>query len=257
VEIVGIDTGKYQTKFVYRSGMGVFKSNLYPYRPLKVENEADDFIVEHEGEKYFGGDLGEREGYIPISYKDESKLHKTTLINVLSVLHKIGDTNYKIVIGSPISRRTEREKEEIRRMIKGTHRIAINGNERLIRVEECQVSPEGAAGFYSEPQKGIVQGLDFGSTTINYFFMENMKFIDKRSGTFPIDAEVRDYKGIMKGVYSQLIHKFGDNPTMIIGGLAKDYQHIVNNFYPQTFLVQNPIMATAIGFYRIAKGIYS
>jgi plasmid segregation protein ParM len=257
VDIVGIDTGKYQTKYVCSSGIGSFKSKIYPYRSLRVENHNDDFTIEFKREKYFGGDLGEREGYIPINYKDESKLHVTTLINVLSALHKIGDTKYKIVVGSPISKRTEKEKEALKEMLKGTHKISLNGVEKEITILECEVSPEGAAGFYSQPQRGIIQGLDFGSTTINYFYMENMKFIDKRSGTFPIDSEFKDYEGIMKGIHSQLIHKFGDYPTMILGGLSKDYEEYVKRYYPKSFVVINPIMASAIGFYKIAKGLYS
>jgi hypothetical protein len=255
MEIVAIDAGEFMTNYVWRAGMGKFYSKLYPYRDFRVD-VTDDFIVEFKGERYLGADLGEREGYIPIGFKDESKLHETTLIRVLAALHKIGGTRYKIIVGSPISRRTEEEKKALRQMIRGAHKIAINGNEKVINIEECFVSPEGAAGFYSQPQRGIVQGLDFGSTTINYFYMDDMKLIDKRSGTFPIDSEVTDYKGIMKGVFSQLIIKFGDHPTMIIGGLAKDYYPIVRDYYPKSFIVQNPSFANAIGFYRIARGIY-
>lgn len=255
MEIVSIDAGKNLNKYVWRGGMGRFKSKLYPYRELRGDI-VDDFIVEYKGAKYFGADLGDREGYIPISYKDTSKLHHTTLINVLSALHKIGATHYKIIVGSPISNRTESEKQGICEMLKGTHKFTLNGSEKTIHIQECHVSPEGAAGFYSQPQAGIVQGLDFGSTTINYFTMEDMKFVDRKSGTFSFDTEITDLEGIMEGVHAQLSNKFGNYPTMLMGGLAREMVPIVSKYYPKAFLVQNPLFATSIGFYKIARGIY-
>jgi plasmid segregation protein ParM len=255
--IVGIDAGKYQTKIVCDKGCINFPSKLAAYRELMVNNENDNFTIEYNGQKYFGGDLAEREGYIGISYKDESKLHYTTLINVLISLYLVGGNDYKIVVGSPISRRSESEKKQMKEMIKGEHTITINGEEQRINIAECEVSPEGAAGFYSQPEKGFVQGLDCGSTTVNYFYMSDKKFVDKQSGTFPFEDGRVNIEAFLREMETQLANKFKKgNRTMLLGGNAKEFFPYVRECFPEAFIVQNPVFATSIGFYKIARGIY-
>jgi plasmid segregation protein ParM len=264
VQIAGLDAGKFQIKGIYSGGIGykniLTKSNLCHYRDLKgdIQLSEQELVIEHEGKKYFGGDLAEREGFIPISFKDESKAYMTTLINVLTALHQIDDTHFKIVVGSPIKRRTETEKKVIKDMIKGKHTIVVNGFKKDIHIEDVEVSPEGAAGFLSQPESGEIQGLDFGSTTINYFYYSNKTFVDRKSDTVSFLVGSMPEEEIMESLYSLLSNNFRpNNPTMLMGGKAKDMYPFARKFYKNSFIVQNPIFATAIGFYKIARSLYA
>lgn len=266
MQIVGFDSGKFSNKIAYSKNnitliTKSFKSKLYEYVDTKVDLalSEQDLIIEFEGRKFFGGDLGEREGEIPISFTDASKLHNNTLINVLTGLHQIEDEDFNLVIGSPISQRTKEEKQALIKLIKGRHKIRVNYVTKEINIIDVNVSPEGAAGYYSHPISGEVQGMDFGSSTTNYFYMINGKFVNKRSGTFSYGSEnsiMSDSKKI-EAIFSQLSNKFkNENPTMLMGGKAKDMFQYVREYYPKAFIVQNPIFASAIGFYKIARGIY-
>lgn len=261
---VGYDAGKDTNKIAYINGIVVkldsFSSLLQPYVPTNIESDptGNDFIIEFRGEKYFGGDSAVREKTIPINYKDESKVHETTLINILTGLSKIGGREFNIVCGSPISRRTEEEKRALKEMIEDTHHIIINGKEKEITIHRCEVSPEGAAGYYSlsNPPSNI-QGIDFGSTTINYFYMQNKRFVNQRSGSFPYHVKQKNYEQLMKGIYSELQNQFEEDlPTMLVGGLAESFLPHVKKYYPNAFIPENHIYATAIGFYKIARKLY-
>lgn len=264
VVTVGYDAGKDTNKFAWINGMVIkvdsFPSILQPYVPTNIESEptGNDFIIKFREEEYFGGDLAEREKTVPINYKDASKLHETTLINILTGLNKIGGREFNIVCGSPIKRRTEDEKMALKKMIEGTYKITINGKEKEIVIHRCEVSPEGAAGYYSlSNAPTTIQGIDFGSTTINYFFMMNGKFVNAKSDSFSIDSERLNYEAIMKGLQSQLSNKFEKHlPTVLVGGLAEIMLPYVKKYYPNAFVAPNFLYATAIGFYRIARKIY-
>lgn len=263
--IIGMDIGKYQTRVVYSPmAMFSFKSKLYTYYDLWMTDRLEklDFIVEFEGQKYIGGNLGDREGEIPIQFKNASKAHNTTLINALAGLHQLNDDRFKIVVGSPISQRSDEEKQSIKKMLKGKHSISINGIKKDIYIEQVEVSPEGAASFWGEHVNHLsLQGLDFGSTTTNYFVFERKSFIGKHSDTFPYGAEnslTNDPLGLMTAIHSQLINKFERNrPTIVLGGKAEDMFPYVKKFYPNAFLASDPIFATARGFYMIARAIYN
>jgi plasmid segregation protein ParM len=261
---VGYDAGKNDNKLAWINGMVIkldsFPSLLQPYEPTNIESEptGNDFIIEFRGEKYFGGDLAVREKTIPINYKDETKVHETTLINILTGLNKIGGNDFNIICGSPIMRRTEEEKRALKHLIQNTHHININGVDKTITIHRCEVSPEGAAGYYSLQNPPVtIQGIDFGSTTINYFYMLNKKFVNQRSGSFPYHVKNKNYEQLMKGIYSELKNQFEENlPTMLVGGLAESFLPHVKKYYPNAFIPENHVFATAIGFYRIARKLY-
>lgn len=260
--IVGVDAGKYQLRVVHQLGSFKFLSKLYPYRELNLENSPseNDLIVEFEGKKYLTGDLGEREGNIPIQYTDISKAHETTLILLLTALHRLQSHSFKVVIGTPISTRTESEKKKIKNMMLGNHVITVNGNKKLINICQLEIGAEGASGFWSDPLNGEVQGLDFGSTTINFFYMNNKKFINKKSNTFPYGSEnsfMDSPESTMEAIQSQLANKFKkENTTQVMGGLANHMIHAVRKYYPNAYVVHNPIFATATGLYEVARAAY-
>jgi hypothetical protein len=260
--IVSFDGGKYQVRVVHEDGQFSYLSKLYPYRELNLQNDLseNDLIIEFNGKTYMGGDLGEREGKIPIQFTDTSKSHPTTLIHLLVALHRLPNSFFKVVVGTPIKHRTEAEKHKLKSLLLGTQRITVNGRSKIIKIEDVEIGAEGASGFWSDPLMGEVQGLDFGSTTVNYYYMQDKKFINKKSGTFPYgaeNAEMDSPEATMEAIYSQLSNKFNkNNPTQVMGGLAYTMIDAVQNYYPNAYVVKDPIFATSQGLYQIARAIY-
>lgn len=263
---VGIDAGKFKTKYAYSTNdvtviTKSFSSSLMRYIDMNVDVETSDqdFIIEFNEDKYIGGDLADREQEIGISFTDESKYRETTLINILTALHLTPDNDFKIVVGSPISKRTEEEKQNIINMLKKSHRFTLNGKTKTIHIHDVIVSPEGAAGFYSQPQQGEIQGFDFGSSTTNYFYFSNGKVVARKSNTFPVGDRNSTVPAnhMVEEMVSKLSNKFSyENPTMVIGGNAQKMYQYVKKHYPKAFLPQNPMYATVIGFYKIGRSIY-
>lgn len=257
----GADVGKYQTRIVD----GIDSKFVFPSRIIRFDNSKlirnlgeKDFIVNYEGQKFFIGNLAAREGRVPIQYKNTSKVHFTTLINLLCGLHTLPDERFKIVINTPISNKSEKEVLALKKLVKGKHEFLINGEKRTIFIEDVGVWVEGGAGFFSHPLPGTVQGFDFGSTTTNYFYFEEHEFININSDTFPYGIENSDEfaknpEAFMEAVYAQLSHVFKpNNKTMVMGGGYEIMFDYVKHYYQKAFVVNDPIFATAIGLYLLA-----
>lgn len=261
--IVGVDGGKSALKGCSSSGLYSHPSRLYNYRDFKVENSelgAKDYIVEFQHKKYFGGTLGIKEGEFPVFHSGLTKINKATLINILVYLSRFNHNEFKIVVGCPITIRTNEEKENLSKLITGKHNIIVNGNLNTIDIIECKVAPEGAGAFWSQPRDGIVNGLDFGSTTTNYFRVENKEYRDKKSGTFDWGFENvtnMDHEAMASSIASQLENKWNKNESlMLCGGGAKVMEEYIKKYFPNCFIAENPVFANAIGFHKIAVSVY-
>ncbi|MEQ6389579.1 hypothetical protein RZN22_09640 [Bacillaceae bacterium S4-13-58] len=181
--IIGGDVGKYRTRLVSGFNKHVHSSRIIRHDDSKILHDlkdGKDFLVDFNKQKYFVGDLAKREGKFHIQYRNTSKVHYTTLINLICGLDNFKDDNFKIVLNTPIGNKDKSEIKALKKLIKGEHRIPINGEGKKINIEEVGIWVEGAAGFFAQPRGGIVQGFDFGSTTTNVFFFEDRYFINER-----------------------------------------------------------------------------
>lgn len=260
--VAGVDAGKSSLKASSNYGLYSHPSRLYSYRDFKVDIElgSKDYIVHWKGKMYLGGCLGEREGDFGVFHSGLTKIHESTLINILLYLSRYSERYAKIVIGCPISIRTNQEKEALSNMIKGKHSIIINDREHEINILDCKVAPEGAGAFWSNPRDGICNGLDFGSTTVNYFRVENKEYRDKKSGTFDFGFENvvnMDYEAMAASIASFLENKWNKKELiMLCGGGAKIMESFIKEHFPNCYVVDNHIHANAIGFQKIARSAY-
>lgn len=263
--IVGADIGKYQTRIVDGPmTMLNFPSRIIRYNDSSIFHDLGkkDFMIEYKNESFFIGEFAKREGKVHIQYRDTSKVHFTTLLNLLCGLYCLPDDRYKIVINTPIGNKGSKEVNNLKELVAGKHNVTINGKKRTIYIEDVGVWVEGAAGFFSQPMEGIIQGFDFGSTTTNKFYFEDKYFINSKSDTTPYGIEnsneiVDSPEEFMEALNAQQSHIFKrDNKTMVMGGGSDLMIEHVKKFYPKAFIVNDPIFATAIGLYRLAKNKY-
>lgn len=258
--LVACDIGKNMVKLAYHNTIESFPSILYSYEELNLTNKLRryDFIVEYNGEKYIGGNLAHDEG-VGAGYfnSDISKDHDETLINLLLALSLTSENVFDIVVGTPISKHTQDEKERLKRRFKGSHRIMINGIVHTFLINNVEVGPEGASAFFAHQKSGIVRGLDFGSTTVNYFSVDGhqKRFINKDSGTFNYGA--KSYEGInvatkSKEVIANLKNKWSkDDYVMVLGGWGKEAYPTIKQYFTNTELLPNPLTATVEGLYKL------
>lgn len=261
--LIACDLGKSMVKVAYNNVVESFPSILYSYGEMKLtnKNRRHDFIIEYEDEHYIGGTLGEDEGIgAGFFNSDISKDHKETLINLLLSLSLTNEKVFDVVLSTPISKHTEDGKERLKRRIKGSHSITINGERYTFLIRNVEVGPEGASAFFAYPNGGIVRGLDFGSTTVNYFSVNSSRFINKDSGTFEYGA--KSYEGVnvaikAKEVIANLKNKWDRNDyVMVLGGWGNEAYPVIKQYFPKAELLPKPITATVEGLYQLGMMKY-
>lgn len=271
--IVGIDAGNHEVKVCGPAGVDRFSSAIGEYRERNIKDKHgnDDIVFEFKGRKGFAGSLAKAESEFGGSIMGETKAHPDTLLRVLIALHRHGSmvNNYKIVVGQPIGRHNEEEKQRIKEMLTGTHEIKLNGFKKVIKISNVEVAAEGAAGFWSRPYNNKIRLIDIGSGTVNCATLDNKKYIDKDSFTLPFGADsvkTRDFGAMARGIMTQTSKKWNTyDHVFILGGAAQDLLPYMQEYYPKSKLLiplndQNealhPVFANALGFYYIGTMIY-
>lgn len=267
---MGIDAGNYEVKICTSKGFNNFPSNIGEYRERKLIDSfgKDDIIWEYNGNKGFGGSLAKFESEFNGTIKGKSKAHSETILRVLIAIHKYGDKANKIVVGQPIDTHYDSEKQKLKSLLKGTHKITVNKIEKEVIIEHVEIAPEGPSAILSNPTNGLIRIIDIGSGTTNFATLYNLKRIDKGSFTEQIGMEImrnKDPKEFAKGLVKIISGTWDLNDSIYLtgGGADKVYSHIIEYipnckvFKPR---IGNSLLSTkfanAAGFYVIAKGLY-
>lgn len=275
--VLGIDAGNHEVKVVGEGGTDRFSSKLGKWRDIKLKNETrkDDMIVEFRGKKLFAGTLAEDEARLPGSKKGLTKANDEVLLRVLLALFKNDiDTSYEIIVGQPIKRHTDEEKNKIKQMLLGTHDITVNGTTRSIDIRRVEVAAEGAAVGVLEPMRGRYHILDVGSGTINWATVfwngEHLRFFDKDSDTEPFGLSSYDDIDISELVTHLERQLPWDSKDVIrvVGAVAEELVEPLKKHFPNadvfrptvTFSTSakklDPVYANAAAFYAMARKVY-
>lgn len=274
---LGIDAGNYRVKVAGDSGLMDFISAIGESREinLKQQHGDDDMYFQYEGAEGFAGSLALYESEFSGSIMGDTKAHTDAKIRVLLAIHRycslndIADTNFQIVVGQPIKKHNEQEKERIRQLIKGTHTITVNGVQKSFSIDEVGVAAEGASSIFSSNQlEGLIRLIDVGSATVNYATILNSRFIDKDSGTLSFGMNTNksnNLQSLTRGIATEILKKWDSNDkTFIVGGASETLLpylqeyfsniQILNPFYKQQLAHSG--YANAIAFYNMAVSIY-
>lgn len=270
--IVGIDAGNNEVKVAGPSGLDRFSSAIGEYRErnIKEVHGKDDINFEYKGRKGFAGSLALEESEFSGSLMGDSKAHEDAKLRILIALHRQCqmDNTFQIVVGQPISKHTDSEKDAIKKMLLGNHEIKINGKTKAFTVCNVEVAAEGGAGFWARPKSNLVRIIDVGSGTVNCASLINKRYIDKDSFTLGFGmntVKTKDLAEMARGIVTQTSKKWSPNDFVyVIGGAAKELTPHLKKFYPDAEEIKpvfegaevEPIFANAIGFYNIGGAIY-
>jgi len=281
--ILGIDAGNYKGKVVGAYGTDIFRTNICEWFERDVEESFGHDDMEFE--------IGQRKGYAGsiALYEDEfgngsvygdTKAHEDSKIRVLLAINRYLNkycpniSRISIVVGQPIKKHKESEKDKIRAMLLGQHRIKVNGQTRMFTIENVGIAPEGSAAFWSRPQMGKIRILDIGSGTVNAATIIDNRHINTSSGTFNFGMETinnkDDYRKMANGIIRNTTKlKWGKaDKVFICGGAASSIAPFIKEHYTNAELltpqliegnnvkIYEPVFANAVGFYAIAKGAF-
>lgn len=259
--IIGLDCGRSRVKAVTANKILSFPAILGEWRERRLINShGDDMEVEFRGERYFAGTLAENESEFYRSMMTDTKAHNDFLIlSLLGMVRANVGASVNVVTGVPVGQHIEEEKEAIKSLLKGYHRIAVNGKQHAIHVKNVEVAVEGGAAFWSQPTDGLVHVIDSGSKTVNYVTMKNRRYIDRDSGTLPFGCDTNksnDVGQLANRIVGEVSKKWSKDETIYLtGGKADELLPYIARYFPNTFVINNPLYANARGYYTIGKAL--
>lgn len=272
--VVGGDFGRRGIKVFTGSKFIYFPAVVGEWRKMNLVNrgEKQDFSVEYNGEKFFVGVLAENESEFSRQMLTEDKVNEDTKLLALVALHQTGLSDIDLVTGVPINMHHKEQKENLSKLLLGTHDITVNGVFRSFTVQRVRVSVEGGGAFWSNPKDGLVRILDGGSKTINYITLKDRKFIDRDSGTLTFGFDTNksaDIKQMSNRIAGELGTKWSvTDAVFTVGGKAKTLATYLKDFYPAITTLQQEetykengmeidlnLFANAIGYYNMGSVI--
>jgi len=281
VEILGIDAGNSNIKVVGNKGELTFPSALGEHRERKLVQKFSENDIEYEfrGTKGFAGTLAKYESQFSVSKMGATKAHKEMLIRVLLGITRYSNgNNFKIIVGQPISYHIEEEKNKMKSILVGSHEIEVNGQHRLINIEDVEVAAESGSAFWSNPTNGLVRILDIGSGTVNVATLIEGRYIDKDSFTITDGLETlvsNDLNAFARKIAIDTLKRWDENDLVFLcGGGAEKMEKYIRDHYFNTKVLKpqlqykdndgviqgkqlSPIYGNAVGYFNIAKKQWS
>lgn len=263
--IAAIDAGNYKTMYYDGQEFKQFPSMIGEYRERNIRQQhgQSDFEWEYEGQRGFAGTLAQFESECAESQKGETKAHPDARLRILLALHQFSkQTEHKIVVGQPISTHTPDEKMVIKKMMQGRHELTVNGNRRLIVIQQCEVAAEGVTAGLLIPGGGTVRIIDIGSGTVNFGTLIDRRFSDKGSFTLGMGMETnRNVHPLSFGRQIALRAlasgwKAGDAVYLCGGGAEELLQYLLPYFPAVQLIPGDPSSANARALFLIARKLY-
>ena len=273
--IVGLDLGRRNVK-IYTGDKYILVPSIvgeWRERKLRTNYGKGSFECTFRGEKYFVGVLAEKESEFARQMLVENKATPDALILALVGLHQTGLTDFDIVTGLPVNIHDSTNKASLMNLLRGVHKIEVNGVSRDIIIPRVRVSVEGGGAFWSNPRNGLVHIIDGGSKTINYITMNDRVYVDRLSGTIPFGFDTNksvNPQQLANRIAGELGKVWSGNaPVYTVGGQADSLaEYLKPYFYNIEPYVQEDIMcndevidanlfANARGYYNIGATVHA
>lgn len=283
--ILGIDAGNHMCKVVGPYGVDKFRSNICGWfeRNVKESFGTDDMEFVIGDRKGFAGTIALYEDeYGNGAMYGDTKAHDDTKIRVLLAINRYINKycpsmgRVSIVVGQPIKRHKDDEKNRIKDMLLGRHTVEVNGKVRTFIIDRVGVAAEGSSAFWSSNKPDAqIRIIDYGSGTFNAATITNYRHINNASDTYNFGAETVNNKddfesmahGIIRNTTKLKWHK--SDKVFICGGVAEKIAPFIVNHYPNAEIltpklnidgaikIYSPVYANAVGFYEVARGAFS
>lgn len=281
LKMLGIDAGNSNIKIVGDEGELLIPSALGEYRERKLYQKFSDNDIEYKykKERGFAGTLAQYESQLLASQMGDSKAHQEMVIRVLiGITQYTQETIFDIVVGQPIAKHNQEEKDKMKNMLQGEHRININGVERYINICNVEIASEGGSAFWSNPVSGVIRIMDIGGGTVNAATLNEARYIDKESFTIPEGMDTllnNDLEALARKISLHALRVWDKEDALLIcGGGSKSLKHHIGKYFNNSSLLcpflrvvgshgitqgrqLDPVFANAVGFYNMAKKVFN
>lgn len=263
MSIVGLDCGRKSVKVFTGQKMFNFASIVGEARERNLNNRHSngDLEVEFESEKFYVGELAERESEFYRAMMTEQKDHDDTRLLALTALHQANVTEARVITGLPVANHNDENKKRLKQLLQGRWEITVNGERKIIIIKSVDVAAEGGAAFWSRPTDGIVRVIDGGSKTINYVTLKDRRYVDRESGTLDFGFETNkstNDKQLIARIAGELGKKWGNKDLIwTAGGKALDIAKYIEPYFKNAIPMDNALYANAIGFHAIGRIIHN
>ncbi|MGG2091299.1 hypothetical protein AB1283_00850 [Bacillus sp. S13(2024)] len=274
MEIVVIDPGNKEVKGVTKEGVFSFNSFLGESRERRLETQYNDEMIGiYNGMPFFAGELAQYESEFPRNSMGLSKAHEDAKLRILIALHRFSKSReVSIIVGQTIEMHNPTEKQQIKNMLLGEHKLLLNGVEKKLYIKRVEVAAEGASAYWCcKDENELVRIIDVGSGTVNVATVREGQFIDKESFTLGFGAEstkTRDLQAMSYGIISALNRFNKDDPFRLVGGVAEKIKPYLETRFTDCKVIRPTLkvkskltsvhskFANAVGMYNIAQMVY-
>lgn len=267
MRIIGLDVGRHRVKVCSDGFKLSFPSYCGSYRPLRLERTMteDDMIVEWKGVRYYVGAIARDEADDGVQNFLTSKVTTDTQLIGLTALHRIIENGEEVAltVGHPINNHMQPEKEGMRQLFIGEHKLTVNGVHKRFTVTNVTIVPEGASAQFLLPSKHtIAHGIDAGGATTNYCTWERGRWVDRLSGTLQFGLEnirlsMDQFARLVANSVAQKIHQFR-GPIYVMGGAAEHLSSALRQYIRNVSIepLEDGMYANARAYYEIGVKLH-
>lgn len=298
--LLAVDAGRSEVEVKSMNGIKVFPSAVS--EAVRVHNPQlleGDLEIEVDGQKWWVGNLAEREGSrFKRNNFGDSKADPILKVQVIAAAIYSGLASGSIELGIlvPVEGYTKEERKKLGAILKGRHEITYNLVEEakkpaknkscILTIEDkILIAQEGAAAYWSQPQKEDTQTFDFGAQTVNYVYHEykngQSTYVNDFSGTIQEGWEILKRSNPEIGVSrdehleeeelvklaSSLAQKAIDEvnlkgwskrvKTQVFGGVAHLVFPYIKKAFPKAVMPHSPRNGNVEGLYNLMEEVFS
>lgn len=272
-KILVIDCGRDGVKVVNDK----LEQKLIPSRVTEgnpdVSNLAKgDIVIElPDGSVWFVGEKAADEN--PMSHVNfDTKVSQETLLLCLAAAYEMGYyKDFELVFGIPYEKDVstkEKLQKELTELLKGTHKVKINGENVPITFKKPIFPTEGAGAFYyvkkeMKLEAPLIGVIDIGARTTHLmFFRRNSeaqyRLVEAKSAALPYGFESNNglsNRQFAKSLFQETRKLNWEEGVLVlnVGGPASVMEEHLKQFFKNVETPTKPRFANSLGFLEMAK----
>ncbi len=210
---------------IFPSTVGESRNIRYNTGINNNSNIMDNLTIELEENKYFIGNLANKQSDIVMSTLSQSRVnsieHEALICTALGLLNPQGDA-LNIVTGLPINEYSDDMKEKLTNHLKGSHVFMLNEKPYFYIINKCKVIPQPFGTIFDQllSKQGDILKPDYANTTLgvidvgfrtsDFAVADKLEYMDRMSSSSNIalssaykliTRELNSRYGITKPLY--------------------------------------------------------
>lgn len=267
--LIAVDNGGHSTCIATKGVREKFLSvkGYCGEMPITNKHLKHSFIVNYLGQMYSMANHAKYDCALPLKVFTDSKQHDFFTLSVLVAIHQYGYSSNYCVISVPINIMNEDERNGLESILKRSHTITVNGEQKTFAITDLKIVPESASAFWCNQPKGKSNFIDIGSRTIGYSSVINnqdgVRFLNTESGVFKKGIELLgdnyNSKALAEFLHGNLSRIWNKNDKVyLLGGGALDANLVtcIKEHFPNSEVMEEADMANVNGMYSIGRILY-